>query len=104
VLVHGDLHIRHLLVDDAGGATGVIDWGDVCLGDPAMDLSLGYAAFTGPARAAFLSAYGGVDAGRELRARALAVRLSALLADYAARVGRPVLLAEARAGLRRAVE
>jgi aminoglycoside phosphotransferase (APT) family kinase protein len=104
VLAHGDLHVRHLLVDDTGSATGVIDWGDVCLGDPAVDLSLGYAAFTGPARAAFLSAYGGVGADRELRARALAVRLSALLTAYAAAQGRPRLLAEARAGLRRAVE
>jgi aminoglycoside phosphotransferase (APT) family kinase protein len=86
------------------GATGVIDWGDVCLADPAVDVSVGYAAFTGPARVAFLSAYGGVDAERELRARALAVRLSALLADYAAARGRSRLLAEARAGLRRAVE
>jgi aminoglycoside phosphotransferase (APT) family kinase protein len=31
VLVHGDLHVRHLLVNDAGGAAGVIDWGDVCI-------------------------------------------------------------------------
>jgi aminoglycoside phosphotransferase (APT) family kinase protein len=29
VLVHGDLHIRHLLLDAEGNAAGVIDWGDV---------------------------------------------------------------------------
>ena len=103
VLVHGDLHARHLLVDDGGLASGVIDWGDVCLADPAVDLSLGYAAFAGPARAAFLSAYGPVDAERELRARALAVRLAALLARYAAADRRPTLLAESLASLGRAV-
>ncbi|WP_448625159.1 phosphotransferase [Geodermatophilus sp. URMC 64] len=103
VLVHGDLHVRHLLVDGAGRPTGVIDWGDVCLADPALDLALAFAAFSGAARAAFLDAYGGLDAERELRARALAVRLSALLAGYAAGDGRPGLLAEALAGLRRAV-
>ncbi|SDY01647.1 Predicted kinase, aminoglycoside phosphotransferase (APT) family [Modestobacter sp. DSM 44400] len=103
VLVHGDLHVRHLLVDGAGDVAGVIDWGDVCLADPAVDLALGYAAFSGSARTAFLAAYGDVDAERELRARALAIRLSALLADYAAGDSRPVLLAEALAGLRRAV-
>lgn len=103
VLVHGDLHVRHVLVDEAGAATGVIDWGDLCLADPAVDLGFAYAAFSGVARAALLAAYGYVGPDRELRARALAVRLSALLADYAARDGRPALLDEALGGLRRAV-
>ena len=103
VLVHGDLHVRHVLVDDEGDAVGVIDWGDVCLADPAVDLALAYTAFSGPARAALLTAYGAVDAERELRARALGVRLSALLAAYAADVDRPALLTEALAGLRRVV-
>ncbi len=103
MVVHGDLHIRHLLVDGGGRATGVIDWGDLCRADPAVDLCLAYAAFTGTARAALLSAYGPVGAERELRARALAVFLSAALADYAASEARPGLLGEALAGLRRAV-
>jgi hypothetical protein len=41
---------------------------------------------------------------RELRARALGVRLSAFLAGYAAAVGHHALLAEALAGLRRVAE
>lgn len=104
VLVHGDLHVRHLLLDEAGDAAGVIDWGDVCLADPAVDLSLAYAAFTGESRAAFFDAYGEIDADRELRARALGVRISALLAGYAAGVNNPTILDEALAGLRRVVE
>jgi aminoglycoside phosphotransferase (APT) family kinase protein len=103
VLVHGDLHVRHVLLDDGGSAVGVLDWGDVCLADPAVDLALAYTAFSGRARSAFLTAYGEVDADRELRARALGVRLSALLAAYAADVDRPALLTEALAGLRRVV-
>ena len=103
VLVHGDLHVRHVLVGSDGGVGGVIDWGDVCRADPAVDLAVAYAAFAGAARAALLEAYGGVDADRELRSRALAVRLSVLLAGYAAADDRPALLAEALAGLRRAV-
>ena len=39
-LLHGDLHVRHVLLDDAGGLSAVIDWGDLCLGDPSIDLSL----------------------------------------------------------------
>ena len=103
VLVHGDLHLRHLLVDRRGRATGVIDWGDVCLADPAVDLSIAFAAFDGDARAAFFSAYGAVDAERELRARVLALSLTAALADHAASTGDTDLLAEALAALRRAV-
>jgi aminoglycoside phosphotransferase (APT) family kinase protein len=33
VLVHGDMHIRHVLVPAAGDATAVVDWGDTALGD-----------------------------------------------------------------------
>ncbi len=104
VLVHGDLHLRHLLVGADGRATGVIDWGDCCLADPALDLSLAYGAFSGPARAALLTAYARpVDEQRELRARLLAVWLSAALADYADIERFPALLTESLAGLRRAV-
>lgn len=103
VLVHGDLHVRHLLVD-AGAATGVIDWGDLCLAHPAVDLNIAYAAFEAADRTALFAAYGPVDADTELRARALAVRLSVMLADYAVRDHRPRLLHEALEGLRRATD
>ena len=103
VLAHGDLHLRHLLVGESGDASGVIDWGDICLADPAVDLSLAYSGFAGPARAALLAAYGPVDAERELRARVLAVSVCASLAEYAFSDGRARLLRESLAGLRRAV-
>jgi aminoglycoside phosphotransferase (APT) family kinase protein len=103
VVCHGDLHIRHLLVDEDARAAGVIDWGDLCVADPSADLSLAYAGFAGPSRTALLSAYGPVGREREIRARVLAVYLCAVLAEYAAATGRDVLLAEALAGLGRAV-
>ena len=34
-VVHGDLHLRHVLLDRRGSLSGVIDWGDVCRADPA---------------------------------------------------------------------
>ncbi|GII01832.1 hypothetical protein Pta02_38400 [Planobispora takensis] len=104
VIVHGDLHQRHLLVGPEGRASGVIDWGDLCLADPAVDLSLAYSGFSGQARAALLSAYGRpVGPGRETAARVLAVFLCAALADYAESTGRARLLASSLAGIRRAV-
>ena len=100
---HGDLHVRHLLVED-GAATGVIDWGDLCLADPAVDLSIAYLGFAGPARAELLAAYGRpVTARRELAARTCAVSIGAALAEYAAAEDRPALLAESLAALHRAV-
>jgi aminoglycoside phosphotransferase (APT) family kinase protein len=104
VVSHGDLHVRHLLVGEDGAATGVIDWGDLCLADPAADLSIAYLAFAGEARAELLAAYGGpVGAGRELAARTCAVSLAASLLEYAADDGRTVLREECLAGLRRVV-
>lgn len=38
VWIHGDLHPRNLLVR-CGRLAGVIDWGDVCAGDPETDLA-----------------------------------------------------------------
>ena len=104
VLVHGDLHLRHVLVDGAGASAGVIDWGDAALADPCVDLSIAYAAFSGDSREALLATYGAVvDDAREARARVLAVNLCAALADYADSDDRPALLAESLAGLTRAV-
>jgi aminoglycoside phosphotransferase (APT) family kinase protein len=103
VVSHGDLHVRHILVD-GDAASGVIDWGDVCLADPAVDLSIAYGGFHGKPRADLLSAYGRpVGARRELAARVCALSVTASLAEYAAAEGRTVLLRECMAGLRRAV-
>lgn len=101
VLVHGDLHLRHLLVLPDGSPSGVIDWGDTCLADPAVDLALAYSAFEAGDREALLAAYGPVDAERELRARSLAVGLCAALARAAGATGEQVLQAEYLRGLLR---
>ncbi len=101
-ICHGDLHLRHLLVTESGSVTGVIDWGDLCLGDPAIDLSIAYLAFADPARDELLAAYRRpVGAARELAARTCALPLAAGLAEYAADDGRPALLRESVAGIRR---
>ena len=103
VVSHGDLHLRHLLLDDGGRAAGVIDWGDLCLADRSVDLSLAYGGFAGAARTALLSEYGPVGAESEVRARVLAVFLCAALAEYGAATGRRPLLDESLAGIARTV-
>jgi aminoglycoside phosphotransferase (APT) family kinase protein len=81
VVAHGDLHFRHLLVD-AGRASGVIDWGDVCLADPAIDLPLLWSFVPPEQRGAFLDAYGSATDAQLVRARVLALQLCATLAHY----------------------
>ncbi|MFV2174518.1 phosphotransferase [Actinomadura sp. LOL_016] len=103
VIVHGDLHVRHVLLGPGGEAAGVVDWGDVCLADPSVDLSLAYSAFIGDDRAAFLDAYGPVPPDRERAARVLGLFIAATLAEYAASEETAALLAESLAGIGRAL-
>ncbi len=66
-VVHGDLGPDHVLVD-GGSITGVIDWGDCHVGDPAIDLAWTLHGTCEPFSAALAAAYGVDD---ELRRRAL---------------------------------
>jgi aminoglycoside phosphotransferase (APT) family kinase protein len=97
--VHGDLYARHLLADDRLRLTGVIDWGDVHLGDPALDLSVVYSFLSPSARPAFWSEYGEVDAQTQARARFRALFYGAVLTHYAVEAGDAALLAAGRFAL-----
>jgi aminoglycoside phosphotransferase (APT) family kinase protein len=92
VVCHGDLHLRHALIDAAGGLAGVIDWGDCCVGAKGVDLAIA-TALTFEQRSAFLDAYGSVDESSWRHARMLAVTLGAALlaADPAGIVGAAAL-------------
>lgn len=85
--VHGDLYPRHLLADDSKRLCGVIDWGDVHLGDPAIDLSIAFSFLPAPARDAFREAYGPIDEATWKRARFRALHYGVLLVDYGVDVG-----------------
>ncbi len=102
-LVHGDLHLRHVLVDGAS-MSGVIDWGDICVGDPAIDLQLVWSLLAGAGGEGRSSRKTGPsNRVTSLRARVLAVYLSAMLAIYARSVGHASLERESLAGLERAL-
>ena len=60
-VVHGDFYSRHILVDASGGMTGVIDFGDLHLDHPAVDLSVVWSLLPPRARAAFFAIYGEAD-------------------------------------------
>jgi aminoglycoside phosphotransferase (APT) family kinase protein len=85
--LHGDLYGRHLLVAADGRLAGVIDWGDLHAGDPALDLSIAFSYFRGAARDALLASYGPVDAATLDRARFKALTYGIILSDYGVEVG-----------------
>jgi aminoglycoside phosphotransferase (APT) family kinase protein len=100
-VVHGDLHFRQVLVDENAAPTGVIDWVDVSRSDPAIDLSMLWSYLPPAGREAFLAEYGPVSEDQLLRARVVALSLSAALAHYGHREGFGTIEREALCGLER---
>ncbi|WP_328929537.1 phosphotransferase [Streptomyces sp. NBC_00190] len=82
--LHGDLHPANVVVTGAT-LTGVIDFGELCAGDPAADLAAAWLLLPEGAPSRFLDAYadacGHVDEALILRARGWAVLRSLSLID-----------------------
>jgi aminoglycoside phosphotransferase (APT) family kinase protein len=99
-LVHGDFYARHILLDDTRNASGVIDWGDVHIGDVAVDVSGAFAVLPPSVRGAFFDAYGSIGERTAELARYRAIYHSALLAHYGMHVDEADLLRAGLLGLR----
>ena len=85
--VHGDLHPANTIVS-GGTVVGVIDFGDLCAGDPATDIGAAWMSIPAEAFRDFGSAYGELD--QALVARALGwATLFALMFLGLASAGRP---------------
>lgn len=76
--IHGDLHPMNVIVR-GGRLAGVIDWGDLCAGDPATDLAAAWFLFD-RAEEVF-AAYGGISAATFQRARGWAILLGVVFLD-----------------------
>jgi len=77
--LHGDLHPGNLVVSDDGALAAVVDFGDICAGDPAVDLAVAWYLFDGEDRAAFIdrvTAASGWDTAMWRRARGWALSFS----------------------------
>ena len=101
VLVHGDLYVRHLLADRDGCLSGVIDWGDVHCGDPAIDLAIAITFFPPPAREIFVAEYGGAAEAAWRMAMMRAIQHTLVLIPFAADTKDERLLNSARQSLAR---
>lgn len=78
VWLHGDLHYANVLVDQ-GRFTAIVDWGDMCSGDPATDLAALWLLFgDASARQAALAAYN-ANAALTLRAMGWALSFATVL-------------------------
>ncbi|MEV7970839.1 aminoglycoside phosphotransferase family protein [Sphaerisporangium sp. NPDC088356] len=72
VWLHGDLHPANVVVSD-GTLSGVIDFGELCAGDPATDLAAAWLILPAGAASRFFDAYKKADEAMIRRARGWAV-------------------------------
>ncbi|MED4693330.1 phosphotransferase [Peribacillus frigoritolerans] len=103
-LVHGDIHIRNVLLDDEGVLAGVIDWGDVHIGNPAIDFSFLYSYFPKEVRSAFFEIYGEIEKETESLARFRAIYMLVTLLVYGLDRHDEELIAITSTGLKFAIE
>ncbi|MFS0603014.1 phosphotransferase [Peribacillus frigoritolerans] len=103
-LVHGDIHIRNVLLDDEGVLAGVIDWGDVHIGNPAIDFSFLYSYFPKEVRSAFFEIYGEIEKETESLARFRAIYMLVTLLVYGIDRHDEELIAITSTGLKFAIE
>lgn len=100
VLVHGDLYARHLMFHE-GQLTGVIDWGDVGINSPAVDLSVIFSFYPPNVHHTFLSIYGSVDSQTWNYARFLGLYSAITIMLYGHDIGDELLVAEAMNAIKR---
>lgn len=96
---HGDLHPANLLVRRST-VSAVIDFGDLCAGDPAVDVGAAWMSLPGEGMEWFWGSYGGRDDALERRGRGWAVLFSLMLLEIGLE-GRPTYAEVGRASLER---
>lgn len=94
-LVHGDLYFRHLLFDEHHKLTGIIDWGDVGINNPAVDLAVVHSFYPKSCHNAFFKHYGAVSNDIWQYAEALGFYSTLSVMVYAHDIGDQALLNEA---------
>ncbi|WP_026691682.1 phosphotransferase [Alteribacter aurantiacus] len=104
-LVHGDLHLKNVVISEASGLIkAVIDWGDVHMGDPAVDLSFVYSFLPEAGRVVFFDAYGEVSTNTKMKAQFVSLYISVLLFLYAKDQKNEPLIHAAKDSVTRALE
>lgn len=103
VWLHGDLHPANVLVE-GGTLVGIVDFGDVCGGDPATDIAGAWMLLPAMAMPNFIESYGPVERHLERRSLGWAVLFALMLIQIGRDDPRPRYEAVGRATLDRAIE
>jgi len=99
VLAHGDCYARHLMFSEDRQFCGVIDWGDIHINDPAVDLMIAHVFLPHTSHALFREIYGDIHEGSWHLARARGIHSSAAIIRYGHDVNEPALIREGLKGL-----
>ncbi|MFK7916506.1 MAG: aminoglycoside phosphotransferase family protein [Ilumatobacter sp.] len=83
VWIHGDLHAANMLACN-GQISAVIDWGDVCAGDPATDLSIAWSLFSPEDQDVLRAAWRDVDDSTWQRAQAWSMHFMVMYLTHSA--------------------
>ncbi|NND02870.1 MAG: aminoglycoside phosphotransferase family protein [Acidimicrobiia bacterium] len=78
--IHGDLHSKNVITKN-GRIVSVIDWGDICTGDPATDLASLWILFDPADHHHFWDTYGVIDEDLYTRSLGWAVAFGLMLHD-----------------------
>lgn len=83
VLVHGDLHVKNMIVNDDKVLKGIIDWGDAHIGQRELDLSIVYSIIPSDKRECFYEKYGQLSHESKLLAQFKSIYTTIILILYA---------------------
>jgi aminoglycoside phosphotransferase (APT) family kinase protein len=103
-LVHGDLHSGQIVINEQRQIAGIIDWGDLHVGDPAVDLGGVQAMLPRDSQDEFLQEYGPVDEVVWAAARGRAIWHTVALLAHSIDTGDAAAILEARSSLERLVQ
>lgn len=100
VLVHGDLYCRHLIFKH-NKLAGIIDWGDVGINHPAIDLAVIFSFYPAHCHQTFFKIYGEIDLHTKAYARFLGLYSTITIFLYGHDINDPQLINEALASIQR---
>lgn len=100
VLIHGDLYSRHLMFEGEE-LTGIIDWGEVAINHPSIDLAVLFSFYDSSAHELFFDIYGEIDASTTAYAQFLGLYSAVNALVYAYDMNDVLLTQEARQSIRR---
>jgi aminoglycoside phosphotransferase (APT) family kinase protein len=99
VICHGDLYVRHLLINDQNNLTGIIDWGDIHLNSSAVDLSIVHTILPPYTHTQFKKIYGAISQETWELARFRALNHCLNLINFGYKSGDLVIEREGKRGL-----